>query len=92
MADEERPTVKALQECAVWLQTCLGLGWPRSSLDELERLWWQYHDAHGRLIADQPSKNAAAVTLGRKGGSSTSARKARASRENGKRAKQKEKR
>ena len=40
----------AKPHCAVWLHTCLTLGWRRADLDALERLWWQYHDERGRLI------------------------------------------
>lgn len=41
---------KALLACARWQQLCLELGWPRSYLDRLEALWWEYHDDNGRLL------------------------------------------
>lgn len=47
---ERKPSSKAIGLCAKWLQQCLRLGWPKSALDELEKLWWQYHDNYGRLV------------------------------------------
>lgn len=29
--------------CAQWLAYCLSIGWDKSDLDELQRIWWQYH-------------------------------------------------
>lgn len=29
--------------CAKWLRYCLSIGWNRSDLEELERIFWQYH-------------------------------------------------
>ena len=43
------PTLRALKNCAYWLAQCLKLGWPKSSLDQLEKLWWHYHDEQGKL-------------------------------------------
>jgi hypothetical protein len=40
---------RAIKECAEWLSYCLSIGWPKSSLDRLEALWWEYHDDYGRL-------------------------------------------
>ena len=40
---------KALRQCAEWLAFCLRIGWQRSQLDDLERLWWQYHNDKGSL-------------------------------------------
>ncbi len=45
-----KPTTKALGLCAKWLQWCLHNGWPKSTLDDLERLWWEYHDENGDLV------------------------------------------
>ena len=42
-------TTKAIRECAEWLKACLDLGWSKDSLDFLEDLWWQHHDAKGNL-------------------------------------------
>lgn len=38
----------AKQHCAQWLAYCLRIGWPKSSLDALEALWWKYHDDTGQ--------------------------------------------
>lgn len=43
------PTVKARQECLEWLHYCLKIGWPKSAMDDLEVIWWKYHDGSGRL-------------------------------------------
>lgn len=51
MSDErEEPTPRAWKACAEWLSTCLRLGWSREMLDDLEALWWRYHDRRGNLI------------------------------------------
>jgi hypothetical protein len=42
-------TQKAIIQCAEWLRYCLEIGWPKSDLDALENLWWEYHDDFGRL-------------------------------------------
>jgi hypothetical protein len=42
--------LEAHKSCAQWLQACLKLGWPKSSLDRLQRIWWKFHDVHGNLI------------------------------------------
>lgn len=47
------PTPRAIGLCAKWLQCCLRVGWPKSSLDDLEQLWWRYHDRYGNLIAPE---------------------------------------
>lgn len=44
-----KPTQPALRACAEWLSICLKLGWPKSSLDMLQDLWWKYHDHTGQL-------------------------------------------
>lgn len=46
------PSLKAKRQCAEWLKTCLDLGWPKSALDDLERLWWKHHDERGRLVTE----------------------------------------
>jgi hypothetical protein len=43
------PTMKARHQCAEWLHMCLQIGWPKSSLDRLEAIWWEFHDNLGRL-------------------------------------------
>ncbi len=44
------PTRQASVECARWLANCLKGGWTKAELDMLERLWWEHHDDHGRLV------------------------------------------
>jgi hypothetical protein len=46
----DEPTLTARRLCAIWLRGCLSFGWPKESLDELERLWWKHHDNHGELV------------------------------------------
>jgi hypothetical protein len=46
---ERRPNTRALQKCAAWLAYCLRIGWQRSQLDALEKLWWEHHDDNGAL-------------------------------------------
>lgn len=41
--------IKALQKCLEWLAYCKAIGWPESTWDRLEALWWQYHDENGNL-------------------------------------------
>lgn len=45
----EMRTRRAIEACAEWLSYCLSIGWPKSSLSNLEALWWEYHDRYGRL-------------------------------------------
>ncbi len=44
------PTMRGLRACAAWLAYCVRIGWPKSSLDRLEEIWWQHHDRNGRLF------------------------------------------
>ena len=46
-------TARAVKECAEWLVACVRLGWPKAALDDLEAIWWRYHDDRGRLVASQ---------------------------------------
>ena len=46
---ESEPTLRATRLCAEWLHQCLQLGWPKSALDDLELLWWKWHDRYGVL-------------------------------------------
>jgi hypothetical protein len=48
---EPARTVKAVRDCAEWLSYCLQIGWKREQLDELEALWWKYHNWHGELVS-----------------------------------------
>jgi hypothetical protein len=57
LSDSERekgetrnPSSKAIVACGYWLAQCVDIGWPKSSLDELAKLWWKYHDDRGKLI------------------------------------------
>lgn len=34
---------RQIEACANWLAYCLSIGWKKSDLDELERIWWKYH-------------------------------------------------
>jgi len=49
MASVRKPSQKAFRACARWLQTCLEIGWRKSDLDALEKLWWEHHDDNGKL-------------------------------------------
>jgi hypothetical protein len=40
----EKKSRKAVMKCAEWLAYCVKIGWPISSLDRLEELWWEHHD------------------------------------------------
>lgn len=42
-------TLRALEKCAEWLVFCIRIGWPKSDLDRLDALWWEYHDEQGNL-------------------------------------------
>ncbi len=48
--EEKKPTQKAIKKCGEWLAYCLSIGWKKSQLDELEKLWWKHHDHNGKLI------------------------------------------
>lgn len=52
MADNhptDEPTRNARKRCAEWLALCVRVGWDKSKLDALERLWWEHHDRNGNL-------------------------------------------
>jgi hypothetical protein len=42
---------KALRACAGWLAYCRQIGFAAVDLDDLERLWWRYHDEGGNLLS-----------------------------------------
>ncbi len=46
MCERSRTAIKA---CAEWVVKCLEIGWAKSALDELEEIWWKFHDANGQL-------------------------------------------
>ena len=35
---------RAYAKCAKWLAYCLEIGWNKSQLDALEKLWWEHHN------------------------------------------------
>lgn len=43
---------KGARKCAEWLSYCLSIGWSKNQLDELEKLWWKYHDENGNIKDD----------------------------------------
>lgn len=43
-------TSKAIRDCAYWMTACLDFGWPKESLDDMQSLWWKYHNEKGELI------------------------------------------
>lgn len=47
-------STKAIYACANWLSACIRMGWDKSLLDELERIWWQWHDDYGNMIERNP--------------------------------------
>lgn len=47
-------TTRAKVKCGKWLAYCLQIGWSRTLLDDLERLWWKYHDEHGNFKQVEP--------------------------------------
>ena len=50
-------SLRASRKCAEWLIGCRQIGWPRSMLDQLEDLWWKYHDREtGRPISPTKGK------------------------------------
>jgi hypothetical protein len=44
-------TQRALKACAIWLAYCVQIGWAKEKLDELEALWWKFHDDQGRITS-----------------------------------------
>jgi|WetSurMetagenome_2_1015567.scaffolds.fasta_scaffold00103_11 hypothetical protein len=47
---ETMKNTKAIMNCAKWLSYCLKIGWNKKDIDELEKLWWKFHDEMGNLI------------------------------------------
>lgn len=43
-------TLKAQKKCIEWLIYCLKMGWSEDQLDDLEIIWWRFHDKHGNLV------------------------------------------
>jgi len=48
--EPRKPSAKAVMACARWLVACKKLGWPESDLDELQEIWWRYHDDAGEFV------------------------------------------
>lgn len=42
-------TFQGMRKCAAFLSEMLRIGWSKSELDDLEKLWWQYRDRNGNL-------------------------------------------
>jgi hypothetical protein len=42
--DSSHRTRKQIEACSQWLFFCLSIGWKKSELDALQRLWWEFHD------------------------------------------------
>lgn len=40
---------KKIKKCAEWLAYCLEIGWDKSQLDGLEKLWMDNHDEFGNF-------------------------------------------
>jgi hypothetical protein len=38
-----RSEIAEVKRCAEWLRYCLEIGWKKSQLDALEKLWWKFH-------------------------------------------------
>ncbi len=43
----ENATIVALTDCMGWISECKFNGWPPTAFQDLERLWWQHHEADG---------------------------------------------
>lgn len=54
MEDERPPTSRARMKCAKWLAYCLEIGYTKSQLDELEKIWWTFKDRNGNLKPSPP--------------------------------------
>ena len=46
-------TRKEIEDCARWLSYCIDLGWDKSNLQELEDLWWEYHDDKSAAVIEE---------------------------------------
>jgi len=46
-------TRRALTACASWLAYCLSIGWKRTELDDLEQIWWRWHDENGNRLSSR---------------------------------------
>jgi hypothetical protein len=46
------PTLQAAKACAEWVSLCVTeLGWKKSQIPDLEKLWWEQHDRFGHLTS-----------------------------------------
>jgi hypothetical protein len=56
----EEPAIGAEQRkarlCAKWLKYCIEIGWDKSQLDALQKLWMDNHDDQGKFKADGQSE------------------------------------
>ena len=46
----EKVTKQKAEKCAKWLSYCLEIGWRKSDLPELQKLWMNGHDDKGNYI------------------------------------------
>lgn len=42
--EENKKSRKAILMCANWLSYCLSIGWSKSDIPQLEKLWWKGHN------------------------------------------------
>jgi len=42
-------TLKAIKTCSYWLSYCIKIGWNKNDIDQLEELWWKFHDDNGNI-------------------------------------------
>ncbi len=53
MSNKQEPRAIAYKKCAKWLAYCLDIGWDKSSIDGLEKLWWEHHDHNGNFVKSE---------------------------------------
>lgn len=41
----------AMRACLEWLSSCRRIGFKKSELDELNHIWWRWHDEQGNLLS-----------------------------------------
>lgn len=53
----ENGTRKSVKNCAKWLAYCLEIGWQKSDLEDLEKIWWKFRDKNGKLLKQLETPN-----------------------------------
>ena len=43
----DNATFTALEGMISWLNACRAIGWEETAMDDLEQIWWLYHDEKG---------------------------------------------